>query len=277
MLALIEAGDGALLAAKEIAADPLAIRETLPTARLLAPIPLPPQIRDFSLFPQHLIGASAGMARLAARLAGAPPPCTNGPAEIPEVFRSRPIYYITNRFSLVGQDAQIRWPAYSHYLDFELEIAMVLKRGGRNIPREAAREHIFGYTIYNDFSARDTQSAEMQSMFGPTKGKSFDTGNAFGPWIVTADELPDPTALSVEARVNGETWCRGHTADMLHSFEELIAFVSRDETLHAGEIFGSGTVGGCCGLELDRFLSPGAAVELEVEGIGVLRNRLVGP
>ncbi len=136
---------------------------------------------------------------------------------------------------------------------------------------------IFGYTIFNDFSARDAQEIEMTCPFGPAKGKDFDRGSAMGPWIVTRDEVPDPAALTMIARVNGEEWSRGNSRTMVHGVEAMIAHVSRDETLHPGEIFGSGTVGGGCGLELDRWLSPGDVVELEVEGIGVLRNRVVRP
>jgi 2-keto-4-pentenoate hydratase/2-oxohepta-3-ene-1,7-dioic acid hydratase in catechol pathway len=160
-------------------------------------------------------------------------------------------------------------------MDFELEFGVFLSKPGRNISVEKAREHIFGYTIYNDFSARDTQFEEMQGMLGPAKGKSFDAGNVLGPWIVTADEIPDPYHLEMTARVNGEVWTNSTSSGMLHSFEDIIAYVSRGETLRAGEFFGSGTVGGGCGLELDRWLKHGDVVELEVGSIGILRNRVL--
>jgi 2-keto-4-pentenoate hydratase/2-oxohepta-3-ene-1,7-dioic acid hydratase in catechol pathway len=115
----------------------------------------------------------------------------------------------------------------------------------------------------------------MAGRLGPAKGKDFDTGNVFGPWIVTADELADPYSLEMVARVNGEEWSRGNSGQMHHRFEDLIAWVSRSETLHPGEILGSGTVGTGCGLEQGRFLEAGDLVELEIEGIGVLRNRFV--
>jgi 2-keto-4-pentenoate hydratase/2-oxohepta-3-ene-1,7-dioic acid hydratase in catechol pathway len=124
-------------------------------------------------------------------------------------------------------------------------------------------------------SARDAQATEMEGQLGPAKGKDFDTGNVLGPWLVTADEIGDPYDLTMVARVNGEEWSRGHSGTMHHRFEDIIAFVSRSETLHPGEILGSGTVGGGCGLELGRFLDPGDVVELEVERIGVLRNRII--
>ena len=115
----------------------------------------------------------------------------------------------------------------------------------------------------------------MAGQLGPAKGKDFDTGNVFGPWIVTADELGDPYQLQMTARVNGEVWGGGSSSAMHHRFEDLIAFISQSETLHAGEIIGSGTVGTGCGLELGRFLQSGDVVELEIERIGVLRNRFV--
>jgi len=151
----------------------------------------------------------------------------------------------------------------------------VIWKGGKDIAAGDAAAHIFGYTIFNDFSARDTQLGEMQGMLGPTKGKSFDMGNAMGPWIVTRDEIPDVRKVKATARINGKTYVKDDCSAMLHSFEEMIAFVSRDETLHAGEIFGSGTVGNGCGLEHFRFLTDGDVVELEFEGIGVLRNKVV--
>src|SRR5690606_10185842 len=109
---------------------------------------------------------------------------------------------------------------------------------------------------------------------GPAKGKDFDTSNVIGPWLVTADSVPDPYALQMRAWVNGELWSSGHSGEMHHRFEDIIAHVSMDETLHAGEFLGSGTVGSGCGLELGRFLQPDDVVELEVTGLGRLRNRL---
>jgi 2-keto-4-pentenoate hydratase/2-oxohepta-3-ene-1,7-dioic acid hydratase in catechol pathway len=115
----------------------------------------------------------------------------------------------------------------------------------------------------------------MQGRLGPMKGKSFNGSNVLGPWIVTPDELGDPQTLAVEVRVNGETRAKGETAGMLFSFEEILAYASQDETIHAGEFFGSGTVGNCCGLEIGRFLESGDVIELRVDRIGVLRNTVV--
>jgi 2-keto-4-pentenoate hydratase/2-oxohepta-3-ene-1,7-dioic acid hydratase in catechol pathway len=129
-------------------------------------------------------------------------------------------------------------------------------------------------TIYSDFSARDIQAKEMTLTLGPTKGKDFGTG--IGPWITTVDEL-DLDAMTMIARVNGEEWSRGSSGTIMWSAAELLAYISTAERLQPGDLIGSGTVGGGCGLELDRRLSPGDVVELEVEGIGVLRNTLGQP
>lgn len=277
MLDLIDAGEAALGHAREMAADPaLVARHSSPLAqlRLLAPLPVPRQMRDFSVFPGHIKQAPRGMRRLAAMAPGdeAAAAAAKPLDAVPDIYSAQPAYYLTNRFSVIGPDTVVAWPRYSRVMDFECEFGIVIARPGRDIAVGDAGSHIFGYTIYNDFSARDTQLAEMQTMLGPTKGKSFDYGNAIGPWIVTPDELADPYKLAMEARVNGEVWGRGSSADMLFTFEDMIAHVSRDETLHAGEFFGSGTMGNGCGLELDRFLTDGDVVELEVEGLGVLRN-----
>lgn len=280
MLSLIEAGAGGIAAAKAAAEawDANAV-VVLKDAKLLAPIPVPPQIRDASVYGTHIRQAPRGMQRLAARKRGdeAAAAKIEADAEVPPTYKQIPIYYITNRFSVIGPDATVTWPRYSDTMDFELELGIFIGKTGSNIAKEKAADHIFGYTIFNDFSARDQQMKEMQARLGPAKGKSFDTGNAVGPWIVTPDELGDPQKLNVEVRVNGESWSKNTTAGMLHSFEDMIAYISTDETLHAGELIGSGTVGNCCGLELDRFLKDGDTVELEVEKIGILRNKVVRP
>ena len=171
----------------------------------------------------------------------------------------------------------MRWPAYSRIIDYELEIGAVIGRGGRNLAPGDALARVFGYTVFNDFSARDEQYIEMQGQLGPAKGKDFDTGNALGPWITTADEVGDPQDLEMIARVNGEIWSRGNSRDMKHGFRDIVAYASLEETLYPGEILGSGTVGGGCGNELGRFLKDGDVVELEVGRIGRLRNRIVAP
>jgi 2-keto-4-pentenoate hydratase/2-oxohepta-3-ene-1,7-dioic acid hydratase in catechol pathway len=173
----------------------------------------------------------------------------------------------------VGPDADLPWPAYSEQLDFELELAMVVGRRGKDIRRAEARRHIFGYTIWNDVSARDQQMKEGPIGMGPSKGKDFDCGNVLGPYLVTSDEL-DVSNLRMIARVNGEVWTDATSAGRQFSFEDLVAHVSQSETIYPGEVWGSGTVTGGSGLELNRWLRPGDVIELEVEGIGVLRNRV---
>jgi 2-keto-4-pentenoate hydratase/2-oxohepta-3-ene-1,7-dioic acid hydratase in catechol pathway len=231
---------------------------------LLAPIPHPPQMRDFLCFEKHLKQAFEAVGRL-----------RGAPARIPEVWYERPLFYHPSRFSVCGNGAEVPWPSYTERLDFELEFGCYIGKPGKDIPKARAREHIFGYTIFNDFSARDEQTREMAGQLGPGKGKDFDNANAMGPCLVTADELGDPYRLEMVVRVNGEEWGRGNSRDMHWKFEDCIAHASRSETLHAGEFFGSGTVGNGCGLEHLRFLKPGDVVELEVEGIGILRNRVV--
>ncbi len=250
------------------------------SARLLAPVPRPRTLRDCLAFEEHLIRATqtvlswrspalATVNQWVRRATGQPL------VRPPRVWYEMPIYYMGNPDTVVGPDADILWPAYTKLLDYELEFGIFIGREGRDIPRERAMEHVFGYTVFNDFSARDIQLREMAGRLGPAKGKSFDTGNAMGPYLVTADEVPDPYGLAMEARVNGEVWSSGTTADMHHRFDAIIAHVSMSETIHPGDFIGSGTVGGGCGLELDRWLSPGDVVELSVGGLGVLRNRVV--
>ncbi len=247
--------------------------------RLLAPLPRPVQMRDFLCFEQHLKQSFQAAMEIQAAFTDDPQKAlremkASGHFDVPAVWYEIPIYYKCNRFSVIGPEEDVIWPGYADLLDYELELAAVIGTRGKDIPAEKARDHIFGFTIFNDVSARDYQTREMQGMLGPAKGKDFDTGNVLGPCIVTADEI-DPYNLTMIARVNGEEWSRGHSSTMHHRFDVCIAHVSQSETLYPGEILGSGTVGGGCGLEIKRFLSPGDVVELEVEGIGVLRNRIV--
>lgn len=270
MLDLIDGGEAALERAHHLVASPGAT-VALGSVRLQAPLPEPRQMRDFLSFEKHVRQARAHRHLLG--IAGQP----SDPAkvEIADVWYRQPIYYKCNRFTVVGTDHDVTWPRYSKVMDYELEFGCVIGRSGKNISREKAREHIFGYCIFNDFSARDAQLAEMAGQLGPAKGKDFDTGNVLGPWLVTADELTNPYDLTMTARVNGEEWSRGTSADMQFKFEDFIAHVSVDEPLRAGEFLGSGTVGSGCGLELGRFLKHGDLVELEVSELGVLRNRVV--
>ena len=274
MLALIDGGPSALDAARRIIDQPKVVH-ALSAVRLAAPLPEPRQMRDFMCFEKHVRQASANFHLV--DNSGAYAERDPAKIKIAPIWYEEPIYYKCNRFSVVGPNADVIKPAYCDMLDFELEFAAILGTGGKNIAREQARSHIFGWCIFNDISARDQQAREMRGGLGPTKGKDFDTGNVLGPWLVTADEVVDPYGLTMIARVNGEEWSRGHSGEAHHRFEDVIAHVSRDETVHAGELFGSGTVGGGCGLELGRFLKDGDLIELEVEGLGTLANRIVFP
>ena len=281
MLALIDAGDAALDQAatvfdKQGKDEKLSV--AVSAAEILAPVPEPRQMRDGMSFPLHILQAPRGQLKLAARAKNDTAELARIDAEplgeLPEVYRKQPIYYITNRFSVRGTNTTVKWPRYSQVMDYELEFGIITKNKGANISAAKARDHIFGYTIFNDFSARDAQRIEMEGRLGPAKGKSFDGGNVMGPWIVTPDEIGDPYKLKMEARVNGKMRSQGVTEGMLFSFEEIIAHVTKDETLMPGEFIGSGTVGNGCGLELGWYLEHGDTVELEVEKIGILKNRV---
>jgi 2-keto-4-pentenoate hydratase/2-oxohepta-3-ene-1,7-dioic acid hydratase in catechol pathway len=282
MLALVEGGPAALdLARAALAQARSSGAGVVPFAdvRLKAPLPRPVQMRDFLCFEEHLKNSLARATEMA--IAGADDPAKARAAvserlRIPPVWYEIPIYYKCNRMSVIGPDEDVVWPRYAGYLDYELEFAAVIGKRGVDIARGSARDHIFGYTIFNDVSARDYQMREMSGSLGPAKGKDFDTGNILGPCIVTADEI-DPYVLTMCARVNGEEWSRGSSSTMHHRFEDCIAHVSQSETIYPGEVLCSGTVGGGSAMELGRALSAGDVVELEVEKIGVLRNRIVKP
>lgn len=223
--------------------------------RLLAPLPRPASMRDFYAFEQHV--------RRGFERRGEP---------MPQEWYEMPVYYKGNHLAIIGPDDVAPWPSFTQRFDYELEIAFVIGKTCRNVPAASARDVIAGVTVMNDFSARDVQRSEMKVRLGPAKGKDWCT--SIGPVLVTLDEIPDLYALEMSARVNGEVWSRGSTASMHWRFEQMIEFLSTDSTLHPGELIGSGTVGTGCGLELDRWVQPGDIIELEIEGIGVLRNRV---
>jgi len=282
MLSLIDAGPAALDTARSLFdkhADDASLSVDAAGIDILAPVPEPRQCRDGMSFPLHILQAPRGQLKLAARARNDMAELARIEAEplgeLPEVYRRQPIYYITNRFSVRGTNTTVKWPRYSKVMDYELEFGIITRNKGANITAAKAKDHIFGYTIFNDFSARDAQRLEMEGRLGPAKGKSFDGGNVMGPWIVTPDEIGDPYHLKMECRVNGKVRSTGVTDGMLFSFEEIIAHVSQDETLMPGEFIGSGTVGNGCGLELGWYLEDNDEIELEVEKIGVLKNKVV--
>lgn len=227
------------------------------SARLLAPLPAPASLRDFSAFEEHVRRGFAARGE-----------------DIPPVWHEQPVYYKGNHRSILGPGDEIPWPAYTRELDYELELAMVVGRPGRDLDEQRAAACVFGYTLMNDLSARDIQRREMAARLGPAKGKDF--GTVLGPVLVTADEL-DPGALRVRARIDGAVVTDTTTAGMRWSFAQMIAHVSQAEDVLPGDVYGSGTVGGGCGLEHGRLLQPGEVVELEADGIGTLRNRVGTP
>jgi len=225
---------------------------------LLTPLPDPRSLRDFFAFEAHV---KRGFEKR-----GEP---------MPQEWYETPVYYQSGHHNLIGTDQDVLWPSFTKRFDYELELAVIIGKEGRNIPAKQARQYIAGYTILNDFSARDIQRREMKVRLGPAKGKHW--SSALGPSMVTPDEIGDPYSLEMTARINGEEWSRGNSRDMHWKFEQMIEFLSQDDTIYPGDILGSGTVGTGCGLELDRWVQPGDVIELEIENIGVLRNRVVRP
>jgi 2-keto-4-pentenoate hydratase/2-oxohepta-3-ene-1,7-dioic acid hydratase in catechol pathway len=224
-------------------------------ARLLAPL-RPRTLRDFLAFEGHLLNAYRNLGR-----------------DIPPEWYEIPAYYKGMPDTVTGPDTEVPWPAYSDELDHELELAAVIGRTVRDVTRENASAAIFGYTIWNDFSARDVQRREGAVGMGPGKAKDWDGSNVLGPCLVTADEF-DATDAQMRVRVNGELWGQDTSAHMHHTFADMIAYASRSQTLRPGEVFGSGTAASGSGLELGRRLQEGDVVELEIDGIGVLKNTI---
>ena len=232
------------------------------------PAPLNPRtFRDFYAFERHVATCRA----------------KRGLQMVPAWYE-QPVFYFSNPTSLVGHDAPVHAPVGSEELDYELELGLVIGKGGRDIRREDAWGHAAGFTIINDFSARDVQRREMAVGLGPAKGKDFAT--AVGPWLVTPDEFRDRIDadgrlnLGMVARVNGRELSRGNAADMYFTWPRIIEHASRDAELFPGDLLGSGTVGTGCILELGPenaggWLKPGDVVELDIERIGVLRTPIV--
>ena len=260
-------GDAAVVNFARRASVPLPLADPVPvdSVRLLPPVRRPPAIRDFYAFEQHVRTAREGRG-----------------LEMNPDWYELPVFYFSNPHTILGPEDAVPVPQTAA-LDYELEVAAVIGADGANLTEQQALDAIVGYTIFNDFSARDLQRREMALGLGPAKGKDF--ASALGPFLVTPDELGGtrerPTGAMV-ARVNGDEWSRGDLGDIHHTFGALVAYASRDSRVRSGDVIGSGTVGTGCILELalthgsERFpwLTAGDVVELEVEGIGVLRNTI---
>jgi fumarylacetoacetate (FAA) hydrolase len=235
--------------------------------RFCPPVPAPRSFRDFYAFEQHVktCRAKRGL-------------------EMNPAWYDAPAFYFSNPGSLIGHEAPVYAPRGSQQLDYELELGIVIGRGGKDIKARDAWKHIAGFTIINDLSARDLQREEMAVGLGPAKGKDFAT--AVGPYLVTLDDLADRIDsigrihLSMTARVNGRELSRGNAASMYFSWPQIIEYASRDAMLFPGDLLGSGTVGTGCILELGPentggWLEPGDVVELEIERLGVLRTPII--
>ena len=192
---------------------------------------------------------------------------------VPKAWYEIPAYYKGATEGFIGPNEEILWPHYTNILDYELELAVVIGKGGFNIKESNALEHIFGFTILNDVSARDIQKKEMSVRLGPAKGKDF--CSVIGPVIATIDEFnnKEPNLL-MTASINGNEWSRGQSGDSHYTFQEMITHVSKDEWVIPADLFGSGTVGTGCGLELDKWIKQGDTIEMTVEGIGTLTNKI---
>ena len=243
-----------------------AVAYSLSDVVLYPPLPRPMSLRDFYAFEAHVKAGYAIRGR-----------------EVPQEWYEIPVFYYSNPGAIYGPGESVPYPSFSKALDFELEVACVIGTRGRNIAEEQAEEHIFGYMIFNDWSARDEQRKEMAVGLGPAKGKDF--ASSFGPAIVTPDELADVATdrpgvfdLSMSARVNGDERSRGNWKDIHYSFGEMIARASADVYMMPGDVIGSGTVGTGSLLELTSgegpWLKDGDSVELEIDRLGVLRNRI---
>ncbi|MES5482658.1 fumarylacetoacetate hydrolase family protein [Bradyrhizobium sp. INPA03-11B] len=279
MQEMIEGGTEALRLAEQILSNPpRSAILPLVEAQLLAPLPRPVRMRDCNLFTEHVerfferkdqleAEAAAGSEQAAAQLALAKRMRF-------DLLLKRLTYYTVDPLSVSAHEEDIEWPAYSKAADFELEWAVVIGKRGKDVPLEAAAGHIFGYTIFNDWSARDEQLIHMEMGIGPGGGKDFDGAKTLGPCIATPDEFRDLSDVRMIARVNGEEWTNRSSRHMRFTFEQAIVEMSRSRTIYPGDIFASGTVLGGSAVDHGRSLKDGDVVELEVESIGVLRNRL---
>ncbi|WP_448612793.1 fumarylacetoacetate hydrolase family protein [Modestobacter sp. URMC 112] len=270
VLDLVRAGLPAALEAGEAALAGPAV--PLDSVRLLPPLQ-PPTIRDFVAFEEHVEGVRKAIDGVG--------------GVVPEWYQA-PTFYFTNPYAVVGAHDDVAVPPGSQRFDFELEVAAVIGKDGASLTPEQARGHVFGYTLFNDWSARDLQAREMKVSLGPAKGK--DSATTLGPWLVTADEL-EPyrddegfLALDMRVSVNGTGIGQDLLSNMGWPFEELVSYASRGTEVRAGDVLGSGTCGngGCLaelwgrrGADAPPPLQPGDVVEMTVEGIGTVRNRVV--
>lgn len=225
----------------------------LEEVRLLPPVEKPGAFLDFYTFEQHVKTARR----------------KRGLDMLPEWYQF-PVWYNGSTRCFSGDNATVLFPSGENKKDFELELAIVIKKECRGPTVAEASQYIGAYTIVNDFSAREIQEKIMRVGLGPAKAKDFNTG--LGPWLVTPDEIGNPRDLKMRAWINDELWSEGNSGSSHYTFEQMIAFASEDQTLYPGDILASGTVGSGCGLEQNRYLKTGDKVALEIERIGKLTH-----
>jgi 2-keto-4-pentenoate hydratase/2-oxohepta-3-ene-1,7-dioic acid hydratase in catechol pathway len=242
----------------------------------------PRSMRAFMLYESHVIASSRMLVKnffpapawravsTFERVTGKPFPKLRPNAR----FREAPTFYVANHTSVLADGQPMWWPSHTKFLDFELELACVLARPIADATPEEALDAVGGWFVLNDWSARDVQADDARrNVFGPVvKSKTF--ANSIGCDVLTADALPDWTQATGRVRVDGEVWCEGSAAGPQHDLGAMLAYCSAGEKLDAGDVLSMGTLPGCCGLELDRWITPGQTVELEIDGIGTLRNTI---
>jgi 2-keto-4-pentenoate hydratase/2-oxohepta-3-ene-1,7-dioic acid hydratase in catechol pathway len=228
--------------------------------KLLAPVPRPMGISNFSVWPEHSATATAHGFNVTPNTAGA---------------RVKP-YWKGNCNSIVGPDTELLFPPYANDLDVECELVCIVGTGGKNLDRKGAEQAIAGYSIMNDVSAREIQKIEKKAGRGPSKGKDFDGGNVLGPWLVTPDEVGDVRALRVSLHINGKELSGADTKGMVWDFAEMLSYLSLGQTVYPGEIISGGCYPKGSAMDLDTILSPGDHVELRISRVGSLTCRL-GP
>jgi 2-keto-4-pentenoate hydratase/2-oxohepta-3-ene-1,7-dioic acid hydratase in catechol pathway len=280
MLAFLAGGDETREAARavldavrddaEVEADPSAAR-----------LPFRPRsMRAFMLWESHLVASSrmlvkhffprpvARVMETFERVSGR----TFPPLKPKRAFYERPLFYVANHTAVLADGQDMWWPSHTEALDFELELAFVLARPLADATPDEARAAVGGWFVLNDWSARDVQADDARhSLFGPVvKAKTF--ANSIGCDVLTADALPDWRQATGRVRVDGEVWCEGSTAGPQHDLGAMLAHASAGERLGVGDVFSTGTMPGCCGLELERWIRPGQTVELEIDGNGTLTN-----
>jgi 2-keto-4-pentenoate hydratase/2-oxohepta-3-ene-1,7-dioic acid hydratase in catechol pathway len=283
MVEFLAAGEETRRAAQEAldaaAADP----GSTPADRATATLPFRPRsMRAFMLWESHYVASARALVKHFF-----PPPAAKAVAgyerltrgTFPKLkpnkrFYETPSFYVANHTALLGDGEEMWWPSHTEYLDFELELAFVLSRPLVDASAEEAAAAVGGWFVLNDWSARDVQAEDLrENPFGPVvKSKTF--ANSIGLDVLSADALPDWQAVTGRVRVDDMVWCEGTTAGAAHDVGAMLAYASAGERLEPGDVISTGTMPGCCGLELGRWIRPGQTVELEIDGIGTLANRV---